>query len=825
MPIEEFPAIKGTTQDNTAQFTTKLNSTDETQFNKWIKDNNIKDLNEPDSFYDYRGYWKDIASKGRNETQINSQDHRLHYPDTYKQPGHPTFSIESKYAVGRNDAGRWEGDTFIPPTNNKIEELPTIEEATPIKKERPFMEFFPKEPAHRLASHDSSIITGIPEAFDSLRDYSTNKIGMDPYPLKGLRAGLSSLATEPLRFAAEAISDPFTLATGAFGALKGRLGGIGTSVAEKAAPAIEKSPISDINFRTPEVPIAKPKVKANLDGTFSPLDNPTIKLDKEFKPIETPIQKLNAALKDAIPLTEEQKKIYSVERGERVASAEGVTTPGLAGHYERLGRLAGEHTKVQMQPIKLDAADVDSLVDTINGSDLQRYGKENATTGLTKILSGQVPQKSEIDLLEHVFGKDHIDEMRAALPLTDKKRSILMEATNLPRSIQTAYDLSFPFRQGAGLIHTKGWWNSWAPMIKSYGSEKAYRGVMDSILERPNYQSIAGGKSFAQKSGLALTDLSDLSNREEAIMSTIAEKIPGIRASNRAYTAFANKLRADNFDSMINQASKIYETAKLTGAENPELLNPKYNLQLAKDIASYINNASGRGSLGKWEKNAVGLNSFLFSPKLISSRLRMMDPRKYVTGNPLLRKAYLKSLLSIAGTWTTLASLAKMGGAEVSLDPTNADFGKIKIGNVRLDPGASFQQYLVLLSRLISGEYTNSTTGDEKTYGEGFGSRTRKDALLDFIQNKLAPIPGYFARALGATQNKPFDVIDETLRLFSPMVAQDLSELTQEDPTLIPALVPSLIGLGEQTYGDRGETTKLFGEEQPELKFEGGGIF
>jgi len=704
-----------------------------------------------------------------------------------------------------------------------IEEFPAVGEGKPIvapeiKKERPFFEFLPSEPAHRLAAHDPSIITGIPEAFDSLRNYSTDKIGMDPYPLKGLRAGLSSLSTEGARFGAELLSDPFALAGGAFNALKGRLPGIAKSA---VAPTIEKTAISDINFRTPEAPIAKPKVRINLDGTFSPIDNPEIKLDKVGTPITSPIQKLNAALKDAVPLTEQQKAIYSAERSQRVASAEDVTTPGLAGHYERLGRLAGEHTKVQMQPIKLNPEDIDSLVDTINASDLMRYGKENATTGLTKILSGQVPQKSEIDLLEHVFGKEHIDEMRAHLPLMDVKRSMLMEAANLPRSIQTAYDLSFPFRQGLGLIHTKPWWTSWGSMLRSYGSEKAYRGVMDSILERPNYQEI-NGKSFARRAGLALTDLTDMSKREEAIMSTIAEKIPGVRAGNRAYTAFANKLRADNFDSMISNAEKIYETAKLTGAENAELLNPKYNLKLAQDIASYINNASGRGSLGKWEKNAAGLNSFLFSPKLITSRLAFMNPKNYVwNGNAQTRKAYLKSLLAMAGTWTTLASLAKMGGADVSLDPNNADFGKIKIGNTRLDPAAGFQQYLVLLARIrpqfAGGGYTSSTTGAEGNYGEGFGSPTRLDALIDFIENKLAPIPGYSARSIDARENRQFDVIDQTLRMFTPMFLQDLSELVQEDPALVPAIIPSLIGMGSQTYGDRGESSKLLGEEQPEM--------
>lgn len=37
-----------------------------------------------------------------------------HFPDTYKLPGHPTFSVESKYYKPGMKSGRWEGETYIP---------------------------------------------------------------------------------------------------------------------------------------------------------------------------------------------------------------------------------------------------------------------------------------------------------------------------------------------------------------------------------------------------------------------------------------------------------------------------------------------------------------------------------------------------------------------------------------------------------------------------------------------------------------------------------------------------------------------------------------
>lgn len=57
----------------------------------WKQSNNVPDNNT----YDMQGYYKDIASKGGNETGMKEDG--IHYPDTYKTPRHPSFSEESKY--------------------------------------------------------------------------------------------------------------------------------------------------------------------------------------------------------------------------------------------------------------------------------------------------------------------------------------------------------------------------------------------------------------------------------------------------------------------------------------------------------------------------------------------------------------------------------------------------------------------------------------------------------------------------------------------------------------------------------------------------------
>ena len=91
---------------------TRLTPGEEIQFQFWARENGITDVDAPQSRYDYRGYWRDVASQGSDQTK--AYDDGPHFPDTNKQHGHPTFSVESKYSEGPWDGGRWVGEDFVP---------------------------------------------------------------------------------------------------------------------------------------------------------------------------------------------------------------------------------------------------------------------------------------------------------------------------------------------------------------------------------------------------------------------------------------------------------------------------------------------------------------------------------------------------------------------------------------------------------------------------------------------------------------------------------------------------------------------------------------
>ena len=157
-------------------------------------------------------------------------------------------------------------------------------------------------------------------------------------------------------------------------------------------------------------------------------------------------------------------------------------------------------------------------------------------------------------------------------------------------------------------------------------------------------------------------------------------------------------------------------------------------------------------------------------------------------------------------------------------DIDSADYGKIRIGNTRLDPGAGFQQFLVMLHRLYSGNYTSSSSGISHRYGSGYQAETQFDAGERLFMNKLNPAAKYVADWLSASEHQPFHVGDRTVQLFTPLILQDMYELYKEDPKLMPQLaLPVMFGMGTQIYS-KGETPSKIVPQEYDWNITGGGI-
>lgn len=512
------------------------------------------------------------------------------------------------------------------------------------------------------------------------------------------------------------------------------------------------------------------------------------------------VQKVIQALKEAKPVRKRQEVLFAKERGARLAKAIAIRerVTGEKGFFAEKGQLKGELPKIEFESIRerISQTDIDNLFKkVVDSGALTEWEKLPAREGLSKMLGehgGRVPTRGELTLLEQVFPVEFIETIMKKGPLSGKIKEGVLQAINVPRSIMASFDLSFGLRQGAYALpkFRKAFWGSWKKQFKIFGSEKAYQVSREALVRDRDFR-------FAKESKVAFTEVGKvLTQREESFQSQWAEKIPlvgkGVRASGRAYTAFANKYRLDIFKKLVADLER-------------QGLKPKENPFLARKVADFVNNATGRGSLGGFENAAVALNAVFFSPRLNMARLRLLNPVYYIKQPKGLRKQALLTALSAAGTATTILTIAKLGGADVTADPRNADFGKIKIGNTRLDMLAGFGQFIRGAAQITSGQYVSSTTGKTVTLGEGFRAPSRMDILIKQIESKEAPVAS-FATGLLRGENwggEDFSIPKEVGSRFVPMVIADMVDIVRDDPSLIPLVVPAVFGIGLQTYSPR----------------------
>lgn len=304
------------------------------------------------------------------------------------------------------------------------------------------------------------------------------------------------------------------------------------------------------------------------------------------------------------------------------------------------------------------------------------------------------------------------------------------EAMNTGRAIKTSFDLSAPFRQGGFVLfaHPIRGLRAIPGMFRALKSEKAQYDAEQEIQSRKNYP-------LYRRSGLHLSEIgSDLSKMEEAYMSRWAEKIPGVAASQRAFSTFLNRLRADSFDAMVHSV-----TGGLRNATANE----------AKIIANAVNVFTGRGSLGIKNENVLaGLNTALFAPRFVASRFQTLLGQPIYHGvfsgkADFKNSAKVRSVVAaeygryLAGIGV-IFGLAAMAGHPPEEDPNSSDFGKIKVNNTRIDLLSGLSQAWVLISRMWSGK--------------------RKDKFGDVEDVNRATVAGRFLRtklspAVGSTWN------------------------------------------------------------------------
>ena len=532
------------------------------------------------------------------------------------------------------------------------------------------------------------------------------------------------------------------------------------------------------------------------------------------KPAELPkhitpaiITEVTTALKDAKILRGETEKLYHQAKQKqvgvlaRIQSAE----PGEAGYYQQLAALKGELPKPEFESIrgKMPQETRDAMHRAIQAS--EKIGVWERVVGgraLDKLFGErgvQIPTEGEITILEDVFGKGLAEALVRKSSLSRKLRRVAIDVLALPQTLLASFDQSMVLRQAViqSFRHPGKAIQNIGKSTKAMFSETAYREIRDKIAKDPDAK-------LAKQTGLYILDpdraIVKLEQLEERFISRIARWIPGVRASERAAYTYLNTMRLDVFKDYKGALDRIGVDVN----ERPELY---------KWAVRWINSTTGRGSYGSFNRHAPTASLLLWSPRLLKSRIDLLRPSTYIKMPKELRVKAWGDLAAFVGPTLSLLALAKMSGfADVNLDPRSSDFAKMKIGNTRIDPWGGFQQLLVFLSRIATGERTDTKGKVIDISGEGkqFPFESRRDVLYRFAESKANPTIGIlldWLRGRGFTGDD-LTIAGEAYSHLVPLYLQDIYDAMQkEGPAMGLMTAPGFFGYGIQTYQAKPDKT------------------
>jgi hypothetical protein len=560
-------------------------------------------------------------------------------------------------------------------------------------------------------------------------------------------------------------------------------------------------------------------------------------------------QRIGEALKAAKGEREQMAAGHSLERGARFAAQQDTYRKLVAAgvdeetaHLVAKRELAGELPKIESKAFKVfSAAERQKMIGKIYDHPGWQPGQiTRAADAIHNAARGIVPQPTQIKLLEEVLTPAEAKQItKAAKQKQGWLKRGYYEVGGIPRTLQTTADVSQLFRQQLTLL--TGHPTVWA---KNLGvTPKAWRGKgYDEIAAEINRDPLFLSGEYDHV-GLDITELTgDLSKREENIPSVLATKLPVVKQTARSYTASNTMARVRLYNllrqSVIDAAEEGKGVLQMPGRRG----KPRDVEKALKSLARYVNTTTGRGHGGqKFEQSAGALSVLLFSPRLLKSRFDfLLNPLFYAQLDPVVRMRALRTAAqTLAAGVVVLGAASQIPGVTVSRNPLSANFGRIRIGDTRIDIFGGFQPIVRLYAQLLTGAYVSSVTGlamDLKS--GGYGKSTRWDILMNFLRSKLAPNVSLVADYLDQQNlvGDKFQWRDQWQRV-TPMILSDMIDAYRlTDRAHSPeeaagaaagAWLLNALGLGVNTYSGRPSSRSTVPPPSPGLigGGEGGGLF
>jgi hypothetical protein len=293
------------------------------------------------------------------------------------------------------------------------------------------------------------------------------------------------------------------------------------------------------------------------------------------------------------------------------------------------------------------------------------------------------------------------------------------------KSLLSSLDNSFFGRQGfvtlanEPKVWAKNFIKSWVDIGKELKGVDAMVTIKADVFSREN---AINGKYKALGLDIGI-------DTEEAFPSSLPTKIPLIgrlfKASESAYNGAALRMRADLADLYIKQ----YED--MGGVSLKE-----------SGLGRLINSMTGRGHVNLTPGQSRFFNSTLFSIKWVKANLDLLSLYQLDTKmDPKIRKqAAMNALKPILLIAVTLGIAKLLDPESVEDDPRSTDFGKIKIGDYKINISLGVGALFTVAARLASKSIKTSR-GRVKRIGTGkFGDVGIYDLITGYFDGKLSPI-------------------------------------------------------------------------------------
>lgn len=533
---------------------------------------------------------------------------------------------------------------------------------------------------------------------------------------------------------------------------------------------------------------------------------------KEVNPDNAQAQRKHATLidrmEDTLDSWEETRPEYEKgikeERGKRFGEVENYVKETInnsdldprvrmiAVRQMMKGKMGQQYDKLLDQDFTVE--EYQTLIDTA-----MKVHQDSATDLLKSLdalekmfIEGELPQVNEIKTLEPILGKSFVKKAVKIIQNVKSKPKTLQqkvlghikETMNFPRAVLASIDFSAVGRQGAlmAFMKPKAWLQGVASGYRAFFSED-YADYIDLLIKtNPNYDKL-------RESGVFLSERGKLSESEEFFASRLAHKLPGIRASERAYVTSLNTMRAQAFYSIANQWAGHGKSGDL-----PEL-------------AKVLNHITGRGNLGDLKKLSPALNIMFFAPKLQIARVQTLTDLIPIHDGKFrwspTQKILAATLAEAFGTGMLLLWLLSMReGVTVESDPRSSDFGKVRMGDTRIDFWGGYTQLMRLVANIATGEIKSSS-------GELYDVSVTQ-TIGRYLQTKLSPVAGL---ALDTYRGEDFkgSILEPTLesgakqfyQRFTPLFIQDTADaLYYQGLNTGSALTSGLAlhGVGAMTY-------------------------